>query len=592
MVRKSPYIEELDFKRESLDAFISELKARPNGSGASNFLLDYPTVYVVFHEESAKFRVYVGETTDIRSRTLQHLERDRDDWRLLAASPGSRMFVIGHQYFNKSLTLDVENRLMLYLSGSELIEELYNRRTNPQNKYYTHTEFDEVFESIWRGLRKRNKKLFPAEDFIKNSALFKASPFHKLTQEQLDAKGEALALISTALENHQDGQLIMVSGEAGAGKTVLLSSLFYELFQGQETGDDPFEFKDLDAYLLVNHDEQLTVYQQVAKKLGLIDKHPNRVTKPTSFINSRSTDEKAEVILVDEGHLLWTQGKQSYRGSNQLADLLDRAKVVVLVFDENQILRTNQYWEPSALEWLRSRTTHHVELKNQMRIDASEETVRWLRRIIDEQLISEAPVDDFGRDDHGYELKIFDSPHELHSAIQQRADSNSEMEKGLSRLLATYDWPYSSSSSPEDGGTWSVRIDDWEMPWNRETMPMLSRTEARMLKDMAWAEMDHTIDEVGSTFTIQGFDLNFAGVIVGPSVKFRDGRVVFDPTESANKGATQKRTLLDGTKVHMGERLIRNELNVLLTRGVNGLYIYAVDEELRDALHRSTGRLL
>ena len=113
-----------------------------------------------------------------------------------------------------------------------------------------------------------------------------------------------------------------------------------------------------------------------------------------------------------------------------------------------------------------------------------------------------------------------------------------------------------------------------------------------MLKDMAWAEMDHTIDEVGSTFTIQGFDLNFAGVIVGPSVKFRDGRVVFDPTESANKGATQKRTLLDGTKVHMGEHLIRNELNVLLTRGVNGLYIYAVDEELRDALHRSTGRLL
>ena len=37
MVRKSPYIEELDFKRESLDAFISELKARPNGSGPRTF---------------------------------------------------------------------------------------------------------------------------------------------------------------------------------------------------------------------------------------------------------------------------------------------------------------------------------------------------------------------------------------------------------------------------------------------------------------------------------------------------------------------------------------------------------------------------
>ena len=30
--------------------------------------------------------------------------------------------------------------------------------------------------------------------------------------------------------------------------------------------------------------------------------------------------------------------------------------------------------------------------------------------------------------------------------------------------------------------------------------------------------------------------------------------------------------------------LLKNELNVLLTRGVNGLYIYAVDDQLREAL--------
>lgn len=32
---------------------------------------------------------------------------------------------------------------------------------------------------------------------------------------------------------------------------------------------------------------------------------------------------------------------------------------------------------------------------------------------------------------------------------------------------------------------------------------------------------------------------------------------------------------------NFGEELLRNELNVLLTRGVNGLYIYAVDDELK-----------
>ena len=46
--------------------------------------------------------------------------------------------------------------------------------------------------------------------------------------------------------------------------------------------------------------------------------------------------------------------------------------------------------------------------------------------------------------------------------------------------------------------------------------------EKRALKGLAWAEQPQTINEVGSTFTIQGFDLNYAGVILGPSVKYRN----------------------------------------------------------------------
>ncbi|WP_415922965.1 DNA/RNA helicase domain-containing protein [Staphylococcus simulans] len=33
--------------------------------------------------------------------------------------------------------------------------------------------------------------------------------------------------------------------------------------------------------------------------------------------------------------------------------------------------------------------------------------------------------------------------------------------------------------------------------------------------------------------------------------------------------------------------MLKNELNVLLTRGVNGLYIYAVDEALQNELKRA-----
>lgn len=65
---------------------------------------------------------------------------------------------------------------------------------------------------------------------------------------------------------------------------------------------------------------------------------------------------------------------------------------------------------------------------------------------------------------------------------------------------------------------------------------------------------------------------------------YRNGEIVFEPMESRNKKAIQNRTLSDGSKEKFGEILIQHEVRVLMTRGVNGLYIYACDEELRKAL--------
>ena len=48
--------------------------------------------------------------------------------------------------------------------------------------------------------------------------------------------------------------------------------------------------------------------------------------------------------------------------------------------------------------------------------------------------------------------------------------------------------------------------------------------------------------------------------------------------------AKQKRTLNDGSKKSFGETFIRNEVKVLLTRGVKGFFIYACDKELRKSL--------
>ena len=51
-----------------------------------------------------------------------------------------------------------------------------------------------------------------------------------------------------------------------------------------------------------------------------------------------------------------------------------------------------------------------------------------------------------------------------------------------------------------------------------------------------------------------------------------------------NDKAVRNRTLSDGTKQKFGEMLIQHEVRVLMTRGVNGMYIYACDPELQKAL--------
>ena len=125
------------------------------------------------------------------------------------------------------------------------------------------------------------------------------------------------------------------------------------------------------------------------------------------------------------------------------------------------------------------------------------------------------------------------------------------------------------------------------MPWNLQ----LKKENRKSINynSLAWAEQPQTIGEVGSTFTIQGFDLNYVGVIIGPSVVFRDGKIQYVPENSKNEKAVRNRTLSDGRKQKFGERLLKNELNVLLTRGVKGLYIYAVDPALQEELLRRQG---
>ena len=572
-----PIIKQIKDNQEALD-FFENILLPAEDEKTQEIIANFPTVYIHNWQDSGDFEVYVGESNDIFKRTRQHYDAavDKSKWQRKLMEKDARLFIIGHEHFNKSLTMDIENRLMHYMMSAERVKHVHNLRDNPQTSYYPVEELDEIFGRIWRGLRKENKELFPTESAIKDSAIYKASPLHKLTKEQKDARELILQKVSKALENGETRQLIFIDGEAGTGKTVLNSSTFYELYcQAEE------EEKTLKCYLLVNHDEQITVYEQIAEKLGLTAKYGKVVSKPTTFINNHSEDDPVDVVFVDEAHLLLTQGKQSYHGENQLKDIIARARVTVVMFDENQILTTEQFWEAQILEHYRNQAKaaeNHIVLDKQLRMQADPVTMDWIDSFTKKGQLKEIPhtVD-------GYQIRVFDDPEMLDLEIQKKAK---EKHSALSRVLATYDWEYSQKRKPDDRlrAYWEVVIGKWHKPWNRELAAELSRKEKRKISGLAWAEQPQTINEVGSTFTIQGFDLNYAGVILGPSVKYRNGKIVFVPSESHNNKAIQNRTLSDGTKQKFGEMLIQHEVRVLMTRGVNGMYIYACDPELRAAL--------
>lgn len=569
--------------------------------------LNYPTVYIHYwpsktitytekktgkEKSITKYDVYVGESNDILERTNQHYDTGKkasskeEAWQYgLVNNTGNnttpQIIVIGHPHFNKSFTLDVENRLIEYvLAMQDSVQTPLNGRGNPQGEYYPVDEFNEVFSKIWSGLRRINSDLFLSETRIKDSAIFKASPLKKLTQEQNRAKETIIQKVCEAYESGKDGQLIFVQGEAGTGKTVLTTSTFYELIKRGEEKPLPNHpvFPKLNCYLMVNHIQQVTVYEQMAKRLGLGE---NIVSRPTAFINRYDNHNKVDVAFIDEGHLLWTQQNQGYSSptGNQLQDIIDRARITVIMFDEFQVLTAEEYWEPSVLDKFRCLSIeqkNYIQLNHQLRMLCSPTTMQWIN-----DFVLHKTIEAFIPDNTPYEVLSFDSPKQLHDAIKKHA---SKKESKLSRVVATYDWDYSQLSEPESEESWAVHIDNWSLPWNYELERRMTSKEKKRIKNLAWAEQPQTINEVGSTFTIQGFDLYYVGVILGPSVQFKNGRVVFCPENSKNQKATRNRTLSDGSKANFGEIFIRNEVRVLLTRGIKGLYIYACDPALRKAL--------
>lgn len=597
----------------------------------ADLLLGHPAIYIhVWRSEkdilNGTYSIYIGETNDIIQRTKEHWnaakipkdKRKKGNWQHHMIEDVDEngdqviptVFFFGHKLFHKSLTLDIENRLIDYCYAMETAH-IYNGRTNPQGSYSGDDDLDAIFSMIWKALKKAIPDLFLSETNIQKSAIFKASPNHKLTDDQKKAKQLIIDRTVDAMLTGKTGQLVFVEGEAGTGKTVLTTSTFYEIINNELLQD-----LNLKCFMLINHEEQRLVYNNIARKIIGDD---SIVQNPTSFLKAHSiVNEKekrydpdinniVDIVFVDEAHLLWNANNQAYDKKflkPQLDEIIKRARVTVIMFDSNQVLHKGQFFTLDYMEQKKALAmsqgpdpendvSNYYPLRNQLRMNCSIETTKWIDEISKELKICSLKLNANGSDAKGYVVKIFDDPASMHNEILQLAGPENQ-EVQLARLIGTMDWQYINSSQPQNKKYWEVQIGDWSMPWNeqrywRDIYEGQNKRERKRYAMLDWAEKPHSRYEVGTTFTIQGFDLAYAGVILGPSVRYdkESKKIWFDERYRTQDYMKGYRTLENGKSINTTSTISQHELRVLMTRGTKGLFIYACDSDLREALKYS-----
>ncbi|MBR8665883.1 DUF2075 domain-containing protein [Bacillus paralicheniformis] len=515
-------------------------------------LNNYPIVYILYNEKK-KPTAYIGQTVQAARRLKNHIDDEK-------RKKLNRFILIGHEKFHQSATYNIESNLINYFIADNRyqLQNVSQTRSREMHNYYQKPFYDEnIFQVIWEKLRKE-KVVSDSLENLRNKDIYKLSPYKELSPQQLDIKNKILDFCKERIQK-EGNHVIVIEGDAGTGKSVLLSSLFNTI-QDLAKSEDPY-LRETDNYLLVNHSEMLKTYKSIANSLPNLKK--KSLMKPTPFINEKTkTGATADIVLVDEAHLLLTKedSYNNFRYQNQLDEIIKRSKITVVIFDPKQVLKIKSYWNDRLLEEIVNQyDAKTVKLTDQMRMNANPETMKWIDSFVAKKILS------LPTEDSAFELKIFED-----AAAFKKAIENKNNKDGLSRIVSTFDYLHK-----KDKKTYIVDEEGINMPWNS--------TQDKV----TWAENPNSIKEVGSIYTVQGFDLNYVGVVLGPSVSYDEDNdeLVIDTSKYKDTGAYISRTDLSPEKnEQIKEQIILNSINVLMKRGIHGLYIYATDPKLRKRL--------
>ncbi|WP_026859833.1 DUF2075 domain-containing protein [Jeotgalicoccus psychrophilus] len=518
---------------------------------------NYPVVYIL-HNDKKKSSAYIGETVQIRNRLNSHIKDP-------VKSKLEKAVIVSHDLFNQSATYNIETNLINFFIADQKYQILNKSQITSAvtHNYYDKPKYNhDIFKELWEKLRE-DKLVDGTLEYLQNKDIFKLSPYKELSESQIELKENILDFCKRNIKSDKPS-VYFIKGEAGTGKSVVLSSTFNAIQDLSYTKDEN-DLQGTENYLLVNHEEMIKTYKAISDSLPNLKK--KNFMKPTPFLTASNKGKiNPDITLIDEAHLLLSSEDafNGFKGVNHLNDIIHNSKVTIIVFDEKQFLKLKSYWTEELFnEITQDANVETFELTDQFRIQADTSVVDWIDNFVARKVTS------IPKSTGDYELKIFDDAGKMFEAIDAKNDKHK-----LSRIVATFDYEHK-----KDGGDYYVEEIGFKGLWNTTND---SRT---------WAERRETIKEVGSIYTVQGFDLNYVGVILGPSVSYNEKTEQLEIISKnyKDKGAFQdfKNKSVEYTVEDTKEQIILNSINVLMKRGVKGLYIYASDEKLRKALNKA-----
>jgi uncharacterized protein len=538
---------------------------------------NWPVVYTLSNDKE----IYVGESLSAVSRLNQHLSTTKQKL--------SRVQIILNERFNKSVCLDLESQLIRYLAADGKHRVLNANAGIQDANYYDRDKYQQSFNELFELMVQDGLLSKPVPEIV-NSNLFKFSPFKAVTLEQAAALNGIIERIVGDLKMEGDSQLI-VQGDPGTGKTIVaiyLMKLLRDIARASE--DELLEDESIFSEFFTPELSQLfgslkialVVPQQALRKTlevvfsqtpGL---NKNMVLTPFEVAESQ---EDFDLLIVDEAHRLGQRSNQNSAMQNKkFTDLniklfgsddktktqLDwiqlKSRHQLLLLDTAQSIRPGDLplTTTNSLVEKAKKTDSWFHLASQMRVMGGNDYLAFVKDLFSEEgsVVKEFP---------GYDLRFFDSFADMRSEIL-RLDE----EHGLSRLLAGYAWEYTTKKHPE---LFDIELEGIKLRWNQTVTD--------------WVSSPTSPQEVGSIHTIQGYDLNYAGVIIGNDIGYDPvlKKMFLRRDNYFDKKGKENNPVLgieysDDDVLHF----VLNIYKVLLTRGIKGTFVYVCDPALREFL--------